>query len=392
LLDRLVTGGATLARAEASLGDGQTLLMLAARTGSVDALKLLLKQGANVNARERRNGTTALIWAAMENRGQAVRLLVEAGADANVRSDLTHYPHTPPAVVGDKLEEGVSYVGQTVLPKGGWTPLMYAAREGALGAAQALADAGADLDATDPEGTSALIFAIINGHFDVATALVEKGANVNLADRTGMTPLYAAVDMHTVASTFGRPDPPLAVFAGSVKAVEMLLAHGADPNVRLRTRILKRVYNAGDGKLDEGATPLMRAARAGDALLMRMLVEHGADPSLTQKNGNTLIILAAGINARGINADRASEQGSIEAIELALKHGIDINAASTNGETAVHAALGSPAILRYLVDHGARLDVKNRQGRTPLEAVLANKDADPKSIDILRQATEAGPR
>src|SRR4029079_10367818 len=99
------------------------------------------------------------------DRAAAVTALVELGADVNIRSRVTNYPHTPPGVIGDKLEPGVSYVGQTVLPKGGWTALMYAARQGAREAARALADAKADLNLTDPDGASALIFAIINGHY-----------------------------------------------------------------------------------------------------------------------------------------------------------------------------------------------------------------------------------
>src|SRR5262249_27210209 len=159
------------------------------------------------------------------------------------------------------LEEGASYVGQTVLPKGGWTAIMYAARQGALSAVQRLADLGADLDVTDPDGSSALMFAIINGHYDVAEALAAAGADVNLPDRAGMTPLYAAVDMHTLATTFGRPDLTAPVVASTVGAIKMLLDYGADPNARLTSKILKRVYNPGDPRLGEGATPFMRAAR-----------------------------------------------------------------------------------------------------------------------------------
>ena len=385
IIERLVARGADAAAAERSLPDGQTLLMLAARTGSTGATRSLIARGARVNAKERRSGTTALMWAAMENRADVVRMLLQAGADADTRSDLTHFPHTPPAVIGDKLEDGVSYVGQTVLPKGGWTALMYAAREGAIDSARALVGGGAGLDIVDPDGSSALIFALINGHFEVAALLVDAGANPNLADATGMTPLYAAVDLHTVASTFGRPDPPPAMLAGSVRAIEMLLAHGANPNVGLKTRILKRVYNPGDPKLGEGATPFMRAARSGDDTVMKLLLEHGANPQLTQRNGNTPIILAAGINTRGgNNPDRASEQGAIRAIALCLERGVDINAANASGDTAAHAALGSPTILRYLAEHGARLDIPNSAGRTPLDIALANRETDPKTIAVLQ--------
>ena len=146
----------------------------------------------------------------------------------NARAALTAFPHTPPGVIGDALEEGVSYVGQTVLPKGGWTAVMYAARQGAGEAVAALADAGADLNATDPDGATPLALAVINGHARVAALLLARGADPNIADRTGMTPLYAAVDLHTMQLGFGRPDPPPATIAGSVEMVKALLAHGAE--------------------------------------------------------------------------------------------------------------------------------------------------------------------
>src|SRR5262249_18002426 len=171
-----------------------------------DGVRLLLAHGGAVNAVESRTGTTALMWAASENRADAIRALVAAGADLNARSKVTSYPHTPPGVIGDALEEGYSYVGQTVLPRGGWTALMYAARQGSLDAARALADSGADFNVADPDGTPALTLAIINGHYDVAALLVEKGARINQADRTGATPLYSAVDMHTLQTSFGRPE------------------------------------------------------------------------------------------------------------------------------------------------------------------------------------------
>ena len=88
----------------------------------------------------------------------------------------------------------------TAMPRGGLTPLMYAARQGAIDAARALADAGANLNLTDPDGMSALVIAIINAHYDVAPALLDKGADPNVADTTGMAALYAAVDMHTARS------------------------------------------------------------------------------------------------------------------------------------------------------------------------------------------------
>jgi len=269
VVDLLLKSGASPKTADAALTEGRTVLMLAARTGNAGAIKQLVSAGADVNAAETRTGSTALMWAALENRAEAVRALVAAGASVNATSRVTAYPHTPPGVIGDALEEGYSYVGQTVLPRGGWTALMYAARQGAIDAARALVECGADMKAADPDGTPALTFAIINGHYGVAALLADKGADVNQADRTGATPLYSAVDMHTLQTSFGRPVLTRDVTDGSVGAAKMLLAHGADPNKALKTKILKRTYQGGDARLAEGATPLMRAAKSGDGVMMK---------------------------------------------------------------------------------------------------------------------------
>ena len=341
VLDLLLKSGASRKAADAALLDGRTLLMLAARTGNAAAIRVLVGAGASVNAAETRTGSTALMWAALENRADAVRALVAAGANVNARSRVTAYPHTPPGVIGDALEEGASYVGQTVLPKGGWTALMYAARQGALDAARALVDAGADLNVADPDGSPALTLAIINGHYDVAALLAGKGADVNQPDRTGVTPLYSAVDMHTLQTSFGRPELARAVTEGSVGAAKMLLAHGADPNRPLKTKVLKRTYNAGDARLAEGATPLMRAAKSGDVVMMQLLIDGAAD----------------------------------------------LARANAAGDTALHIAGGPQKTVRFLTDEGASPFIRNARGLTPLETILKTANPNAESIALLRDLT-----
>src|SRR5262249_44148945 len=158
-----------------SLPEGETLLMRAARTGSADALKVLLAHGADPNARESSLGETALIWAAAENHASAVRILIEHGAVVDLRST-------------ERSDEQLQRMRRLrgVVTRGGWTALMYAARQGAVDAVRVLAGAGAALDLTTPEGTTSLVLAIINGHYDLAAMLLEAGANPNLADRSGM--------------------------------------------------------------------------------------------------------------------------------------------------------------------------------------------------------------
>lgn len=389
LIDLLLKSNASVKTAESTLPEGQTLVMLASRTGRVDAVKRLITAGSDVNARETRTGTTALIWAATSNRSDAIRALTESGADLNVLSRVTNYPHTQNGVLLSGLEDGVSYVGQTVLPRGGWSAVMYAAREGATDAVRTLAEAGANLNLTDPEGTSALIIAIINGHWEAASMLVDKGADVNLADIKGMTPLYAAIDMHTLGDTFGRPYPPAPVIEGSVGMIKLLLAKGADPNARLKGPILKRVYDAGDNRLGEGATPLMRAARKCDVAVMTLLLAAGADPKLTQTSGNTPLMLAAGaVTSNGDEAQRISEEQALAAIRIGIAAGIDVNATNAVGDTVLHTAAttngGLHSVIRLLAESGARLDVKNTGGRTPLEAAQRARQPNEATIALLR--------
>src|SRR6185503_7627999 len=188
VVDALLEAGADAA---AALPEGETVLMTAARTGNPVVVTHLIEHGAAVDAREQWLGETALMWAAARNNAAAVKVLLEHGAKPDLASNFTGYKRP----IG----------GQTILPRGGFTALMFAAREGAIDAARALADGGADLNAGDRDGMTALILAIINAHYDLAVALLEKGANPDVADSTGMTPLYAAVDMNTLQFMHGRP-------------------------------------------------------------------------------------------------------------------------------------------------------------------------------------------
>jgi ankyrin repeat protein len=347
-----------------AMPEGETPLMAAARTGSVDGIKLLVETGAKIDAKEQWQGQTALMWAASQNNAAAVKALIELGADKNERSKLLSFP---------EFKWETSGMVTTVLPRGGWTPLMYAARDGAAAAVAALAEAKADLNATDPDGTTALMYAIINAHFDTAAVLIEKGADPNVADSTGTTALYSAVDMHTMGPMLSRPSPKLVDKLDSADVVQLLIAKGANVNARLKRPIIGRHHTpTGDATLGEGTTPLARAAKSNDLKLMHVLLDAGADPKLTLKDRTTVLMISAAggavVGAYAV-AIPVTEESSIEAIKLCLDRGVDINAFNTNGTTAVHSAVqrGAQKVVRYLADHGAKLDMKNKQGRTPLD-------------------------
>jgi ankyrin repeat protein len=294
------------------------------------------------------------MWAAAENNSAAVKVLAEGGADVNARSELLKFPEFKFITAG---------MVTTSLPRGGWTALMYAARQGSRDAAQALADAGADLNATDPDGSTALVLAIINAHFDLASILLHKGADPNIADTTGMAALYAAVDMHTLAPMLSRPGPKVTDELDAAGLVKLLLEHGANPNVRLKRPIIGRHHDSGDASLGEGTTPLMRAAKTVDVPVMKLLLNGGADITSTQKDYSTTLMLSIA----GGRGAAASEATIIEAIKLCLERGVDVDAFNGNGQTAVHlaAARGLDRVVKFLAEKGATLDLKDKQRRTP---------------------------
>ena len=379
IMDLLIAAGAD---PNATSSQAEPVLMTATRSGSVAAVQCLLGHGADVNAREPWQGETALMWAAGANYPAVARLLIQAGADIDARSAVPDFPRRQ--------------TGLTVLPRGRWTALMYAARQGAADATRTLAEAGANLDLTDPDGTTALLLAIINVHYDTAAALIEAGADPNIADETGMAALYAAADMDTLPWMFGRPDPKLTDRLTGADIVAMLLEYGADPNARLKSVLMQRHHTGGDNALGEGSTPFMRAAKSGDLPVMRLLLKHGTDPKITQRNGTTALMLAAGFGWRDGNAaiptrDRGSVKDAVEAITMCLDRGVDIRTANDAGDTVLHAAAtrGSEVIIRFLVDNGADVHSRNRQGRTPLDAALARRGASavPAAVAILRKLT-----
>ena len=355
--------------------------MTASRTGIVDAVKTLIAHGANVNARERWLGETALMWAAAENHAAVVRALVAAGANPDDRSDVQDAP---------VLEFPRSGGPNAPFPRGGWTPLMFAAREGAIDAARALAELGANLNLTAvPEtdvnekdlraaasgtGTSALVFAIINVHYDLAAMLLDKGADPNVVDLAGMGPLYAAVDMNSLQWVQGRPAPILTDALDGAGMVAQLLRHKADPNARLKARPLKRHHDAGSTlNFGEGTTPLIRAARTNDVAVMKALLDGGADPFITLPDRTTTLMIAAGqgyggIRGEGIRIVVPTPESAIEAMTVLLDRGVDVDAFNNAGSTALHAAVArGDSVVKFLASRGASLNLKNKAGFTPLD-------------------------
>jgi|SRR5579871_195804 len=362
MIERLLEAGAD---ANAVWTEGETPLMLAARTGNVEAAKVLLANGADVNAKEPVHGQTPLMWAAAEAHPAMMRELIAHGADVNMRSTVQHWQRQ---VTSEPREKW--------LPLGGFTALLFAARQGCVECEHVLVDAGADVNMVDPTGISAPIMAIINGHYDCAAYLIDKGSDPNLADETGRTALYAAVDFNTMPVD-NRPSPKVIDNeVSSFELIKMLLAKGANPNAQLKKQqpYRAKLDRGDDTMLTTGTTPFLRAAKAGDVEAMKLLLEKGADAKLGTKAGINPLMAAAGLGTKeeDTTGRHKTEADAIEAIDLCLKAGLDINAADQRGQTALHGAAlkGYDQVVQFLADHGAKLDVKDKRGFTPLDAAL----------------------
>jgi len=348
------------ASATATLPHGETALMAAARTGESETIRVLIEAGSDPNARESSQGESALMWASAENHPEAIRALIQGGAKPDLHGKALDLAPMKWMQVG---------MVDTMLPRGGWTAVMYAARQDAKDAVRALAESGADLNAQDADGTTALQFAIINQHYDMAAILLEKGANPNVADNTGMTSVYAAVDMRDFRSDIGRPPRQSLDKLGALDVLRLGLKHGGNPNAQLRKPVLGRHHGFGDASLGEGATALMRAAKASDLESMRVLLEAGADISLGMTNGSNPVLLLAGTR---VGPGPAAADKAIAALRLLAEHGANLNAANARGERALHAAArqGSNAIVRELVELGADLNATDGSGKTALDLAM----------------------
>ena len=342
MVERLLSAGAN---ANLARSTGETPLMTAAQTGNVVVVKALLAHGARVNASTTESKQTALMWAISERHSAVVGVLVEAGADVGARS------------------------------AGGFTPILFAARQGDIESAQIVLDHGADVDDRGPGGTSALVVAAASGREDVAILLLEHGADPD-SNGARYTALHAGVPKDLR------------------KLVRALLAYGADPNVRLgnappsifgpsRGAGSEVVAESGADKTGSGgnpltgATPFWLAARNVNVDIMRLLAEAGADPSTTTDNGTTPLMAAAGITqVQGPRARRGDvsafysnwgEQDALDAVTFLVERGAAVSAVNKVGQTALHGAayMGGTPIVQFLLDHGASLNPQDAQGQTP---------------------------
>jgi ankyrin repeat protein len=359
LIEKLIKAGAdpnTLVTAQA-----ETVLMKASRDGNADAVKALLDHGAEVNVKENFRGQTALMWAAAEGHPDIVNLLATHGGDLNVRS-YDRDTSLPKMAAGTPAAP---------IARGGLTALLFAARQGQIDAVRALLDDKADINALDSDGNNALTLAILNTHYDLTQFLIDRGADVNIAAKNGRTALYSAVEMHDVDWS-PRPAHKETDKTTSMDIIHSLLDHKANVNAQLSAPapIQKHAQDMGDHTIGAGATPFTRAARSADIELMHLLLDKGADPKLVGKDNQTALMVAAGVAYN--DHIRGTEAEALEAVKLCASLGLELNAATDKGETALHGAAhrGADSITKFLLEKGANVNARNKRGFTALDLAM----------------------
>jgi ankyrin repeat protein len=324
-------------------------------------------------------------------------MMVEHGADVHARSKRLglYTPRIPKGtesnpVTGTPVHQGFRETIYHPKFKGGFTALMFAAQAGDVESARTLLASGADVNEGTEETGPPLVLAASYGRQQVALLLLEKGADPNATDGYGMTALHWALEEGVVGMSGGHTQTdPYWVHPNMPELVKALLEKGYNPNTRIQHDFMPyHIHRFGRGAQQEppqvsqtGATPFLFAAASGDVPAMRILLEGGSDPKIATFDGTTPLMVAAGM---GVNLGMRGSDGvteeirrkALDAVQLAWELGGDVNAIGPDGRRAVHGAAlyGLTEVIAFLAEKGADLDAQDMWGQTAMSIALADPD------------------
>ncbi|MDH4241512.1 MAG: ankyrin repeat domain-containing protein, partial [Phycisphaerae bacterium] len=336
-----------------------TALSLAASQGHRQMVELLISKGADVNTKQQMK-YSPLHYAAMRGHYEIAKLLVAAGADVDAEDLNQQTPLYKAVKAGNKDIAGLLAENRAYIC---FPALHFAAFMNDLNSIKELIEDGTDVDSKDKENQTPLLYAALCGNKQVVEYLVDKGADINARRSERDQPILHKIARHgdkdmvelliskganvnATANTGAATITPLdhAVLSGHADVTAVLLAHGADPDIRGYCSVM----------------PLHRAAQKGRTDLARMLLDHGANVNI---KGGSIEITPLHWAA-----------GHAEVAKLLISKGADVNAKDKDGATPLHyAARGKgPDVAKILIDNGADINAKDSRGRTPLHDAAGN--------------------
>lgn len=268
-------------------GSGVTALMDAANAGETDAVRLLIKEGADVNATEVSSKTTPLIYAAEKGYNDVVQILIEAGANTNAKTDWGFTPllaaskYAHHEVVKTLLDAGSNALETCQEDAAKLTALHLLSDDTVsknnliVETAKLLIDAGVNVNAQNEDKKTALIIASANGHTSLVEFLLQSGADINTTDANGKTALIYAIEHGQLGITrllLDKNQPSkenlnsylmIAAQAPSLNVVKDIIKRGADVNTT-------------DEYLN---SPLSMALKHQHLMIIEALIDAGADVS-----------------------------------------------------------------------------------------------------------------
>ncbi|KAF3363139.1 hypothetical protein PHSC3_000325 [Chlamydiales bacterium STE3] len=389
--------------------DGQTPLHLAAQYGNSKSIKLLIQQGGMNLNQSNKKGQTALHLAAMCDNPKSINLLIQYGAAPSILDNQGYSPlmlaiksfssESLFAFLEEKLyspEEGQAAlrfalncnipiilnlllqhkIDLTYPDKDGQTALHIAAKHYRAENIKLLLQHGTDPYQCDNSGKTPLFIAIENRHFDNVQAFLEPGIDLSYTNQAGQTALHIAAD------TSGPYDI-------TPKTIKLLIKHGADLYqcdnsgkiplfIAIENQLPRHVQAFIKGGMNlnytspDGMTALHIAAKTeyGSSEIIELLIRHGAAPYQCDPLGNPPFFNA-------IKYYRLAKCFLFkrQIITAFIKSGIDLNYTNKEGKTALHIAAkdGTSGIVELLIEHGANPNIKDNDGLTPLDLLLADE-------------------
>jgi len=248
-------------------------------------------------------------------------------------------------------------------------------------AVRSLMEQHVNVNAAQPDGTTALAWAANRDDLEAAGLLIRAGAKVNAANDYGVTPLSLACTNRNAAmverllqagadpnAALWTGETPVMVCArtGNVETVKLLLSHGADPNAK---------------ETQQGQTALMRAVAEKHPEVVRALIDRGADVRARSKGGFTALLFAG-------------QQGELASAKMLLAAGADVNATTPKNGTAlvVAAASGREEFAIFLLEHGADPNAADAYGVTALHYAIPRGIAGIDSVSVVFRPSSELPR